>query len=162
MTGIRLCAHLRRRLAAGSADQRGTALVELVWLGVLLMVPLVWLVLSVFEVQRGAFAVSAAARASARAYALAPDDASGRARAQAVARQTLADQGSGAMPLDVTVTCRPDPRSCHDGTSVITVRIGSRVDLPLMPDILGGDAPSFVLDAAHTVPIGRYVERSRG
>ncbi len=45
----------------------GSALVELVWLGILLLVPLLWIVVSVFEVQRGAFAVSGAARAAGRA-----------------------------------------------------------------------------------------------
>ena len=47
----------------------GSALVEVVWLGILLLVPLLWIVLSVFDVQRGAFAVSGAARAGARASA---------------------------------------------------------------------------------------------
>ena len=61
--------------------------------------PLLWIVLSVFEVQRGAFAVSGAARAAGRAYALAPSDAVGRARAEAAARQALADQGVGEQPL---------------------------------------------------------------
>ncbi len=46
-----------------------------------------------FEVQRGSFAVSAAARAAGRAYALAPDDQAGMARAKAVAELTLKDQG---------------------------------------------------------------------
>jgi hypothetical protein len=84
-------ARLRLRLGSRHRDGRGTALVELVWLGILLMVPLVWIVLSVFEVQRGAFAVSAAARAAGRAYSLAPDDAVGLARARAVAHRTVAD-----------------------------------------------------------------------
>lgn len=139
-------------------DEQGSALIELVWLGILLMVPLIWIVLSVFEVQRGAFAVSAAARVAGRAYALAPDDATGAARAQAAAQQTLADQGSPGMPVRVTVSCRPAPDDCHTGTSVITVRIDSHVALPLMPDVLGGGAPRFDLDASHTVPIGQYVE----
>jgi Flp pilus assembly protein TadG len=136
----------------------GSAAVELVWLGILLLVPILWIVLSVFEVQRGAFAASAAARSAGRAYALAPTDAEGERRASAVARQALADQGLGAAPLDVTVTCTPYPHDCHRGTSVITVRIATRVDLPLMPDALGGDQPSFALDASHTVPIGQYQE----
>ena len=58
-------------------DERGSALVELTWLGILLIVPMLWIVMSVFEVQRGAFGVSAAARAAGRAFALAPDDARG-------------------------------------------------------------------------------------
>jgi Flp pilus assembly protein TadG len=139
-------------------DERGSALVELTWLGVLLLVPMLWIVLSVFEVQRGAFGVSAAARAAGRAYALAPTDAAGRARAEAAARQALADQGLAGAPLVVEVACRPFPHDCHAGTSVITVRIRSRVDLPLMPSVFGGDAPSFSLDASHTVPVGQFQE----
>ncbi|KQW49278.1 hypothetical protein ASC77_11360 [Nocardioides sp. Root1257] len=136
----------------------GSALVELSWLGILLLVPMLWIVVSVFEVQRGAFAVSGAARAAGRAYALAPTDAEGRARAQAAARQALADQGVGDAPLDVEITCTPYPHDCHSGTSVITVVVSSRVDLPLMPAMLGGDAPSFALDSTHSVPIGQFQE----
>ena len=143
---------------ADRRDDRGSALVELSWLGILLLVPMLWIVMSVFEVQRGAFAVSAAARAAGRAYALADDDAQGRARAEAAARLALADQGVGDQPLSVSVSCRPFPQDCHAGTSVITVRIGSRVDLPLMPAVFGGQAPGFALDASHTVPIGQFQE----
>lgn len=139
-------------------DDAGSVVVELVWLGVLLLVPLLWIVLSVFEVQSGAFATTAAARSAGRAYALAPSDAAGEARARAVARQALADQGLGDAPLEVAVTCTPSPRDCHSGTSVITVRVATRVALPLLPEVLGGDRPGFALDATHTVPIGRYQE----
>jgi hypothetical protein len=41
---------------------------------------------------------------------------------------------------------------------VITVQVSSRVVLPLLPDVLGGGAPSFALDAVHTVPVGQYQE----
>ena len=93
-----------RPVSLGRLDHRGRAaapLVELVWLGILLLVPILWIVLSVFEVQRGAFARSAAARSAGRAYALAPTDAEGERRARAVARQALADQGLEAAPLQV-------------------------------------------------------------
>ena len=139
-------------------DERGSALVELSWLAIILLVPLVWIVISVFEVQQGAFATSAAARAAGRAYALAPDDATGSARAEAVARQVLADQGTPGQRAEVTVTCDAPARNCHVGTSVITVRVDSGVDLPFAPAILGREAASFSLDATHTVPIGQYVE----
>jgi Flp pilus assembly protein TadG len=139
-------------------DERGSALVELTWLGILLLVPMLWIVMSVFEVQRGAFAVSGAARAAGRAYALAPTDAEGRQRAEAAAAQALADQGVRDVPLDVRITCTPYPHDCHSGTSVITVVVASRVDLPLLPTFLGGSAPSFALDATHSVPIGQFQE----
>ena len=75
----------------------------------------------------------------------------------AAARQALVDQGVDE-PVDVRITCTPHPRDCHSGTSVITVVVSSRVTLPLMPDLLGGGAPSFALDSTHTVPIGQYQE----
>ena len=62
------------------------------------------------------------------------------------------------MPFDLRVACTPFPADCHSGTSVITVRVAATVELPLLPDALGGDAPGFALDATHTVPIGQYQE----
>lgn len=135
--------------------ERGSALVELTWLGLLLLVPLLWIVLSVFEVQRGAFAVSGAARAAGRAYALAPSDDVGQSRAQAAARQVMADQGVGEQPLGLLVTCVP-AGDCHAPGAVITVDVRSRVNVPLLPDVLGGGAPSFALNASHTVPVGQF------
>jgi Flp pilus assembly protein TadG len=143
-------------------DEQGSALVELTWLAIILLVPLVWIVISVFEVQQGAFATSAAARAAGRAYALAPDDATGEERADAVVRQVLADQGVPGQRASVSVTCEAPAGSCHVGTSVITVRVDSGVKLPFFPAILGKGAAVFSLDATHTVPIGQYVESGSG
>jgi Flp pilus assembly protein TadG len=143
-------------------DQRGSALVELSWLGILLILPMLWIVMSVFQVQRGAFGVSAAARAAARAYALAPDDSSGLVRAREAARVALDDQGVHGVTPEVDVSCAPYPGDCHQGTSVITVSVHSRVILPLMPSALGGNRPSFALDASQTVPIGQFQEISGG
>jgi len=143
-------------------DQRGSALVELAWLGILLVLPVLWIVMSVFQVQRGAFGVSTAARAAARAYSLAPDDATGLVRARTAARVALDDQGVHGASPDVRVTCTPYPTDCHQGTSVITVSVHSRVVLPMMPSALGSNRPSFALDATQTVPIGQFQEVSGG
>ena len=142
-------------------DERGSALVELSWLGILLLVPLLWIVLSVFEVQRGAFAVSSAARSAGRAFALAPDDAVGRSQAEAAVRRALDDQGLEGAGFTLRVTCAPFPADCHSGTSLVTVRVDTQVRVPLLPEVLGGEAPSVALDASHTVPIGQYQEVDR-
>ncbi|MDQ1747781.1 MAG: hypothetical protein QOD07_2044, partial [Frankiaceae bacterium] len=47
-----------RRVRA--CDDRGSAVVEFVWLGVLLMVPLVYVVMAALSVQGAAFAETAA------------------------------------------------------------------------------------------------------
>ena len=155
---MRRCPSVRSRC---HRDERGSGVVEFIWLGIMLLVPLVWIVISVFEVQRGAFAVSAAARAAGRAYALAPDEATGQVRATEVARRTLMDQGGVDMPLDVEVTCSLGPGQCLTGTSVVTVTIRSGVTLPMMPEALRHGRTDFDLEASHRVPIGQYVEGSR-
>ena len=138
--------------------ERGSAVVELTWLGILLLVPMIWIVLSVFEVQRGAFGVSAAARSAGRAYALAPDDATGERQARAAAAVALADQGiDDGWSLDIR--CPPLHDGCHVGGAVIVVHITTHVSLPFLPSFLGDDA-TFALDGEHTVPIGQYQEAS--
>lgn len=140
--------------------ERGSALVEVTWIGLLLMLPLLWIVLSVFQVQRGAFATSAAVRAAARAYALADNDVAGEQRARAVIDEALAGQGVDSS--SVRFSCTPYPHDCHSGTSVVTVRIDTSIDLPLLPSVLGGGAPRFALHASETVPIGQFQEVTGG
>lgn len=144
-------------------DDRGSGLIEAVWLGLILLVPLVYVVLSVFAVQRGAFATTTAARAAGRAYALAPTDATGMVQARAAARAAYADQGLPGDDLTVDVTCTPAPGRCHQGGSVVTVVVSAEVPLPLVPPILGRRRDASVsLDARFVVPIGQYQEVADG
>lgn len=142
----------------GRADENGTALIELVWLAILLLVPILYIVMAVFEVQRASFGVTAAARSAGRAFVLAPGPAQAEARARAAATVALADQGIPADVADLAVTCRPDPQDCLSPGSVVEVRIGYPVRLPLVPSALGADAPSFRVSALHRVPYGTFRE----
>jgi Flp pilus assembly protein TadG len=148
------------RSKARRRDDRGTALIEFTWLGILLLVPLVYILISVFDVQRGAFGVTAAARAAGRAYSLAETDTQGRADAEEVARLALADQGLEDAALDITVRCSPDPGNCLTAGSTITITVRTQVKLSLLPSVLGGGAPSFRVDATHSVPYGEFRESS--
>lgn len=144
-----------------SRNERGSALVEFTWLGILLLVPLVYVVLSVFAVQRGAYAVSTASRSAARAYSLAPSEAEGLARAKASVHIALADQGLDSQGFDLVITCTP-AGSCLRPGATITVRLTTKVALPLLPDSLGGNTPSFRLDSTQQVPYGTYLEAPDG
>jgi Flp pilus assembly protein TadG len=147
------------RRHSGVVSEAGTALVEVTWLAILLLLPMVWIVLSVSEVQKGSFGVTAAARSAGRAFALAPDDSTGRQRAEAAAAVALADQGLEQSDWSIKVTCPPRP-DCHVGGAVVIVRVATSVPLPFVPELLGG-AASFQLDAEHHVPIGQY-QQPRG
>jgi len=86
----RLARRVRLRL---SGRDEGRAIVEFVFLGVLLLVPLVYLVLVIARVQAAAFAVSTAAREAGRAFTTARHDADAYPRAQAAAGISFEDYG---------------------------------------------------------------------
>jgi len=138
--------------------ERGTALVEVTWLSLLLLVPLLYVVVAVFEVQRAAYAVDAATRAAGRAYSLAPTQAAGAVRARTAAEVALLDQGLPLSRAQVAIRCAPAPGSCLSPGSVIHVRISCPVALPLMPDALGGNTPSIRVESEHAVPYGSFRE----
>lgn len=138
-------------------DESGTALIELVWLAILLLVPLLYVVLTVFEAQREAYAASAAARSAGRAFVTAPDQASGQARAEVAARLAYADQGIDDAPA-LRLSCRPTPRACLVPGSVVRAEVGSRVELPLLPVVFGTQSPAISVSAEHEAPYGTFRE----
>jgi Flp pilus assembly protein TadG len=139
-------------------DERGSGVVEFTWLAILLLVPLLYIVLTVFEVQRAAFGVSTAARSAGRAFSQAPDEASAHARANAATAVALRDQGLSATAGEVAITCRPRPSNCLAPGSVVVVDVSHAVPLPLLPAFLGDQRPRVRVEAQHTVPYGTFRE----
>ncbi|MEI2671311.1 MAG: hypothetical protein V9G13_09280 [Marmoricola sp.] len=138
-------------------DEGGSAIVEFVWLALLMMVPLVYILLAVFDTQRASFATSAAARSAGRAFVTAPDSTSAHARARAAARLAMTDQGIEADPV-VVIRCRPDPARCLSPGSVVEAEVKMAVVLPLIPTALGKQAPSISVSASHKAPYGTFRE----
>jgi len=139
-------------------EESGSALIEFTWLAILLLVPLLYIVLAAFEVQRSAFAVSAAAGAAGRAYSIAPSEAMAAERARAAAAVALADHGVSLADTELAVTCRPDPSDCLSPGSMIEVEVDLSVPLPLMPTALGGNTPSIRVAGDHRLPYGTFRE----
>jgi hypothetical protein len=139
-------------------SERGTAIVEFVWLALLLLVPLLYIVLAVFDTQRASYAASAAARSASRAFVTSPDQATAFARAEAAARLAFGDQGIEAADFTLTVSCRPDPRHCLVPGSVVSAEVHSAADLPLMPSALGDNTPRIAVAAVHRSPYGTFRE----
>ena len=147
-----------RRHGERRADERGSALVEAVWLTLLLLVPLIYVLMATFDVQRAAYGVSGAARAAARAYSLSPDEGSAASRARAAATVALRDQQVPVDAVALAVSCRPAPANCLAPGSSISVAVQYQVPLPLVPQALGGGRPSIRVEASHTVAYGTYRE----
>lgn len=142
-------------------DERGSAMVELVWLGLLVMVPLVYLISTIFTVQQSSYGVTEAARAAGRAYTLAPDVATAEQRAYDAARVALDDQGVELNPGDLVISCAPTPTSCLRPGSIVEVVVTVQVALPLAPSLFGRPAASVAVSASHAEPFGTFRESAR-
>jgi hypothetical protein len=117
--------------------------VEFVSLGVLMLIPLVYLVITLGRIQAAAFAVDGSARAAARAFTAAPDDATGRARALAAVRLGLADQGFPVDPAQAgSLTCSAAP--CLTPRARVVVRVSIDVVLPGIPALVDRFASTHV------------------
>lgn len=88
-------------------------MIEFVFLAVLVMVPLLYLVVAVFELQRNAFAVTQAAREAGRAFVTAEDVAHGQTRAEYAAELAVRDQGLD--PAGMVVRFGPVGSGCAGG-----------------------------------------------
>jgi hypothetical protein len=145
-------AALRRR------DERGSALVELTWLGLLLIIPLVYVVITLVAVQRSAYGATEAARAAGRAFVLASDVGTAQTRAYEAARIALQDQGVVLGPADLTLLCHPSPQSCLQPGSTVEVRLDLQVPLPLAPSLGSRPAACVSVHSSHIEPYGVYRE----
>jgi hypothetical protein len=136
------------------ADE-GSAIVEFVWLAVLLLIPLVYVVLAAVSVQRTAFAATAAAREAARAYATAGSDAEGERRAEAAVALAMHDQGVAWSPQGRVVACG----SCsYEPGSPFSVDLRTVVRLPFVPRWLCGErcAAGIPVSAHHRERLDCY------
>jgi Flp pilus assembly protein TadG len=124
-------------------DDGGSAIVEFVFVAVVVMVPLVYLIAAVATVQRTTLAVTQAARDAGRAFATSNSDAEARLRVDAAVRLALADQG---LPDDAVVRFVASGASCGDPAitprlapgAEFTVCVTRRVQLPAVPTVLTG------------------------
>jgi len=131
--------------------------VEFIFVGVLLLVPLVYLVLTMGRLQSAAFAVSTASREAGRAFTTAQDDADAYRRARAAAAISFDDYGIDA-DASVALSCDGSPCLRPEGrvTAVATVT----VRLPLVPDLLAGVAPAAIpVSATHVATVDRFAGR---
>jgi hypothetical protein len=147
---------LRRRLLALKAvGERGSAIVEFVFLAVLLMVPLFYLVMTLSRIQAGAYAASTAAREAGRAFVTASEPADAEERAAAAARIAFEDQGFGVDEAQLTMDCDGTPCLRPDGRIEMSTTV--MVPLPLIPSFARGVVPLEVpVTASHAAVVDRF------
>lgn len=151
---------LRARIAAEElGGERGNASVEFLGLAMVLIVPLVYLVLVLAELQGAVFAAEGAARDAGRVVATADSRSEALADAKRVVELAFADQGlsvDGSAAL--VVTCEAADCSAPGGSVHVVVR--AAVPMPLVPQWLGAVMPLEIpVQAQAWTAIDQFRER---
>lgn len=137
-------------------DDDGNAVLEYVYLSILLLVPLIYVLITVFLVQRAAFGTTEAARAAARAYERAGGAELGEQRARDAIAVALHDQGVTEVP-EIGFDCAGTPCAGPDGKVKVTVTAWVR--LPVLGSVFGDARRGAIKVQASHVEFGdRYAE----
>lgn len=138
----------RARSARGGDG--GSAVVEFVTLGTLLMIPLIYVVLAMGRVQAASLAAAGSAREAARAFVTSDSEAEAEARALAAVRLGLLDQGFDVEPSSVlTLDCAATP--CLTPGARVVTRVTVSVVLPGIPGVVDRAVPTRVTVRAEQV-----------
>ncbi|GAA1690800.1 hypothetical protein GCM10009808_04690 [Microbacterium sediminicola] len=140
----------RANIWADATDDRGSATLEFLTVGLLLLVPLVYLIVALGQIQGHALGVEAAARHIARALSMAPDHVGADARARMILAEVSDAYDLDPDALDLAVTCAPATGACPQDGATVSVRVTTRVPLPL--------APAFMAEVA-SVPIAATAQQ---
>ncbi|MFF2621195.1 pilus assembly protein [Oerskovia jenensis] len=147
----------RRRSGGRGASEQGNAIVEFLGAALLLLLPVMYLALTLGRIQAATFAVEGAAKESARAFVTADSVVQGEARAGVAVSLALADQGfTDVRSADVlSITCS-SPDCLDPGGEVATV-VRYDVPLPFVPPGVRSWVPlSVPVEATHVSPVDRY------
>lgn len=143
----------KRVWAVAQHDDDGSAVLEFTFLGLLLLVPVVYLVLTVGAVQGASFAVVGAADQAAKVFVQAETCEQGHARAQQAVRFALNDFGLPSERATVTIT---SGGTCLEPGSSVTVAVDVRVPLPLIPTMPGLNTSAATVDSSATQLVERF------
>lgn len=114
-----------------SEDDRGSASIEFIVVGVAIILPLIYVAITVLTLNAAQFASNQAAREGARAFVTSTSNSVANQRASFAANQAFADYGlTESAPL-IAITC--DHITCLTPGGSVSVEITTWVPLPFVP-----------------------------
>ena len=155
---------LSAAVAARRADDDGSAIIEFVFVALVVLLPLVYLIVAVAVVQHSQLTVTNAAREAGRAFATSPDAQSAPARAATAVRIALGDDHqAGEVTVRFVAT---DRRSCTAEAitpvlapgAVFAVCVIRQVALPAVPSVLEGRGITSI--GRYTVHVDEFRDTS--
>jgi hypothetical protein len=148
----------------GPPVDQGAAVVELLVVFLTLLVPLVYAMVVMADVQRALLATSSAAREAGRVYVTGPDRTAAERRAEVAYREVLATYGIHAgdpgAGMRLRVGCPPEATpGCAGGFgpgAEVRVEVTYRVAVARLPFLGAVTGPGVTVGATHHTRIDRY------
>jgi len=132
------------------ATDDGRAMIEVIFLAVLMLIPTVYILASVMRIQAATFAVTQGARDAARVMDSAPTVAVGVARAEEIAQLAVTDQNVSAEGLDVRFVAAGS--DCVSGSEIPpSLQPGEVYDICVVAVVAFPGVPSVVTGSKNTV-----------
>lgn len=151
---MRPCSRWAGRIRASAQGEAGSAVVEFVFLGLLLLVPVVYFVITVAALQGASFAATGAADHAVKAFAQAKDEASARAAAEASVRVALGDFGLADHSARLELACDRNP--CLQAGTAVKAVVRVDVPLPFSPMSDGFGLTVGRVESSSTQIVGRF------
>ncbi|WP_207226194.1 hypothetical protein [Microterricola gilva] len=130
---------------------------EFLTVGMILLVPLVYLVLVMSALQAGALAAEGAAKQAVRVFVQAESDAAGQSAAARALAVTLDDYGLAESESELVIDCSAGARGCLARGETVTVHVRISVGLPFVPDVLElQNRASVPMEAASTQRVSKF------
>lgn len=139
---------------ADDGGESGSAVLEFIFLALLLLIPVVYLILTVGQIQGASYATVGAADQAARVYASAENEGQGRDRAGQAAMLAVTEYGFDANSLVLEYVCTDG--ACLAPGSNITVTVRLQVPLPLVPQLPGMGLAATTVSSSATQIVGRF------
>lgn len=130
----------------GDRPDSGSAVVEFIFASVVLLIPVIYLMITISQLQAASYATNSAAVSASR---IAARDANpSEERAEEVARMHFSDFGLENVPTSIEYSCAGP---CGQAGTLITARVSAKVSLPGIPLIFGAkNAPHITMRASHS------------
>ncbi len=142
--------------AMAADPERGSAALEFIVIGLILLVPLVYLVVALGLIQGQTLGAEAGARHIARIVSLATGADSAREAADRVLASVVEEYGIDAASVDVSMECLP-AGSCPRAGATLVITVETRVALPFVPPVLGLDRlASIPIEASAAQKLSRF------
>lgn len=143
------------RLGRWHDDESGSATVEYILISVLLLIPLVYAMIALHQIQTASYAAAAAADHGAK-IAGGLGGGGGLARAQRSIEQTVLDYRIDSSRVSSTVSCAPG--GCGEGARIISYQVSIDVPVPVFDALLGRRTTIATVRAEASAPISEVDE----